>query len=714
MAPGVPRAEDALGEIQLATISWGAAETVRPTLCGISTRLCLVFAAGCFLISTAAGQKSPQGSNTRDISELPLEDLLKLRVTSAGNKDQALSKVGAAIYVITREDIASSGANNIPDLLRLVPGVEVAQIDANQWAISIRGFNSFYANKVLALIDGRALYQPSFSTVLWDQQDVPLEDVERIEVIRGPGGTVWGANAMNGVINIITKHSRDTQGGLMTAGAGSWRTGDGLLQYGDKIGSDGTYRAFAKYFDVTHSVFPGGQRAPGGERASDGWHSWAAGFRSDWNLSPRDTLTLQGDLRNTIEGGTTLAVFSEPGPSQALLNNPIRNVLGDAMGTWRHTLAGGSETTLRVYYDRIDRHGEAGTDITNDTVDADFEHHLALGPRNDVVWGVDLRINSDDIRADYNHSLHIVPEHRTIPFGSGFFQDEIRLSNSLFLTLGSKLEHNDYTGFEYEPGAQLVWTPSEHHALWASASKAIRQPNRLDFGTRLNVGLTPVDGMLALVTLSGSSDVKAEQLYDYEAGYRTQIHRRLSLDLATFLSDYHDLETAEPGTPYLASNPGAAPYLVLPLSFANLARARNYGTELFLQWAPARRWTLSPGYSFLHMSAQTQAGSGDTFTAAIPGSSPKHHFQVSSILKLPRSVEWNATIRYVSRLTAPNIPSYVGADTTLQWRPRDDLQVSITGQNLLSPRHMEFGDVQKILIPSQVQRSVFGKFTWRF
>ena len=685
-----------------------AIQIVRRTFCGIPVHLCLVLATGCYFIAIANGQKSPQVPTSRDISELAPEDLMKLTVTSAANKEQPLSKVGAALYVITREDIASSGANNIPDLLRLVPGVEVAQINANQWAISIRGFNSFYSNNVLALIDGRALYQPSFSTVLWDMQDMPLEDIERIEVIRGPGGAIWGPNAMNGVINIITRRARDTQGGLMTAGAGSWRTGDTLLQYGGNIGTEGTYRAFTKYFDVTSSVFPGGQQA------SDGWHSWAAGFRSDWDLSPRDTLSVQADIRNTIEGGTTLAVFSQPQPSESILNSPIRNVADDAMATWRHTMEDGSETTLRVYYDRMDRHGEAGADIKNDTVDADFEHHLAVGGRNDVVWGLDVRVHHDDIHSDYNYSLRVTPERRTVPYSSGFFQDEIRLTNSLFLTLGSKLEHNDYTGFEYEPGAQLVWTPSERHTFWTSDSRAIRQPNRADFGARLNVAVTPIDGMLALITLSGDNTVKAEKLHDYEAGYRSQIHRRLSLDLATFLSYYHDLETSEPGTPYLATNPGGARYLVLPLSFANLAGARSYGGELFFHWTATRRWTLSPGYSFLQMSTRTQADSGDTFISTIPGSSAKHHFQASSVLNLRSNLEWNATLRYVSRLATPNIPSYVGADTGVRWRLNDHVEVSVTGQNLLSPRHMEFGDVQKILIPSPVERSVFGKLTWRF
>jgi iron complex outermembrane recepter protein len=667
-----------------------------------------MLAAGCFFIGIANGQKSPQVPTSRDISELAPEDLMNLRVTSAANKEEPLSKVGAALYVITREDVASSGANNIPDLLRLVPGVEVVQVNANQWAISIRGFSSFGPNKVLALIDGRALYQPSFSGVLWDQQDLPLEDVERIEVIRGPGGTVWGANAMNGVINIITRHPRDTQGGLITMGAGSWRTGDGLMQYGGSIGSEGTYRAFAKYFDVNSSVSPGGQRA------NDAWHSWAGGFRSDWDLSAGDTLTVQGDLRETVAGGTSLATFSEPQPYQAVVNNPIRNTLGDAMGTWRHTLANGSETTLRIYYDHMERTGEFGTDARNDTVDADFEHHLGLGPRNDIVWGLDVRVNRDDIRAYDSHSAHFTPESRTIPLASGFFQDEIRLTKSLFLTVGSKLEHNDFTGVEYEPGTQLLWTPSERHTLWASASRAIRQPNRVDFDTRLNLGLSSIHGLPLLQVLSGNSNVQTEKLHDYEAGYRSQITPRLSLDLSTFLSYYHDLETYEPGTPSLVISADAPPYLVLPLTFANLAHARNYGGELFLNWTPTRRWTLNPGYSFLHMSVQNDARSLDSSTGSIPGFSAKHHFQVSSVLKLRSNLEWNATVRYVSRLATPNVPSYVEADTTLRWRPRDDLEVSVTGQNLLSPGHQEFADVARILLPSMVQRSVFAKLTWRF
>jgi iron complex outermembrane receptor protein len=308
----------------------------------------------------------------------------------------------------------------------------------------------------------------------------------------------------------------------------------------------------------------------------------------------------------------------------------------------------------------------------------------------------------------------VIPASSTVRYVSGFFQDEIRLANSLFLTLGSKLEHNGYTGLEYEPGAQLVWTPSERHTLWTSASRAIRQPNRTDFGVRFNLGVAAINGIPAVLTLSGNSGVKAEQLFDYEAGYRAQIHPRLGLGVATFLSYYRNLETTEPGQPFLAENPGVPPYFVIPVAFANLARARNYGGELYFHWTAARRWTLSPEYSFLQMSVQPEPGSRDAARSSISGYSAKHRLQVRSVLSLRPNVEWSAAVRYVSRLATPNIASYVAADTTLRWRARDDLEFSITGQNLLNPGRLEFSDLTMILIASQVRRNAFVKLAWRF
>jgi len=413
-------------------------------------------------------------------------------------------------------------------------------------------------------------------------------------------------------------------------------------------------------------------------------------------------------------GGASLGTFSEPQLFQAAVNSPIRNELGDAMGTWRHTLAGGSETTLRVYFDHMRRDGEAGADISNNTVDADFDHHVGLGRRNDVVWGLNLRVHTDDIRARDSHALQVIPEHSTVPFVSGFFQDEIRLSNSLFLTVGSKLEHNDYTGLEYEPGAQLVWSPSERHTLWTSVSRTIRQPNRLDFGSRYNIGITAINGIPALLKVFGNHNVEAEELRDFEAGYRSQLRPGLGLDFAAFLGNYHHLETSEVGTPGLNMTSEGTPYFLIPVTLANLAHSRNYGTEVFIQWNPVRRWTLSPAYSFLQISIQPEASSRDPIIGSSGGYSSKHHFQIGSLLGIRRNLEWGATARYVSDLAALHIPSYTDIDTNLKWRARDGFELSLTAQNLLRPGRLEFADPNNILISTQVQRSVFGKLTWRF
>ena len=304
------------------------------------TRLGVSIVFGLLVPIAGRGQIAP-----RDLTQASLEDLMNLQVTSVSKKEQKLSKAGAAVYVITQEDVRRSGATNIPDLLRMVPGVDVARLDANRWAVSIRGFNYIYADKVLVLIDGRTVYLDSASNVFWDQQDVPLEDIDHIEVIRGPGGTVWGANAVNGVINIITKNAKATQGGLVTAGSGSEETAEGLVQYGGKIGSKGAYRAFGRYFNINNTL------APGGQNAADGWHISHGGFRSDWDLSRKDSLTVQGDLYGSEAGQTITTVFSNALPRQGTLNDPLSNATGNILGRWNHTLTNGSDTSLQVFYD---------------------------------------------------------------------------------------------------------------------------------------------------------------------------------------------------------------------------------------------------------------------------------------------------------------------------------------------------------------------------
>src|SRR5579859_1802563 len=643
----------------------------------------------------------------RDLTEVSLEDLMNIRVTSVSKREQKISKAGAAIYVINQEDIRQSGATNIPDLLRMVPVIHVAQINAHTWAISIRGFTDKYGDKVLVMIDGRSVYSPLSSGVNWDQQDVPLEDIDRIEVIRGPGGTVWGANAVNGVINIITKSSKNTSGGLISAGAGSREAANGLIQYGGQIGRTGAYRVFGDYGNLGNSL------APNGEAVTDGWHKSHAGFRSDWELAPRDAVTVQGDLFQSREGQTIDTLFTNNPGREAILDDQITVGAGNVLGRWDHTLVNGSGATLQVYYDGYHR-VERGLGETRNTIDVDFEHHLNLGARNNVVWGGGYRVTGDNIAPGY--AIRYEPARRTDHLFSAFVQDNIRLTPSLSLTLGTKVEHNSYTGLEYEPSGQLVWNLTDRQSVWASAARAIRQPARADFNILADVAIVPLNnGGFGVVELTGNPLRKAERLYDFEVGYRASVTQHLSLDIATFSSHYYGLQTNEPGDPFVTADP-APSHLLIPVIFADNAHAHNYGAEIFASWNITHRWKICPGYSFLQMHVAGDPASQDPAAGAIANESPKHQVQVRSFVNLTRHVDWEAAVFQVGRLTdggSGSTPAYTRLDSRFGWRIGESLELSVVGQNLLSPAHAEYHDAFTIL-HTLVERSVFCKATWRF
>jgi iron complex outermembrane receptor protein len=528
-----------------------------------------------------------------ELVEASLEQLINVKVTSVSKKEEKLFRAAAAVYVITQDDIRRSGATNIPDLLRMAPGVHVAQIDANIWAISIRGFSARYSNKVLVLIDGRTVYAPSFSGVFWDHQGLPLEDIDRIEVIRGPGATVWGANAVNGVINIMTKSARATQGGLVTAGTGSEQKALGVLRYGGQIGSQGSYRVFGRYFKVDDMVLPDGRQGV------DGWRRLQGGFRSDWRLSPRDSLTVEGDLFSNRGAQTRWSAFIVVSPLVRAFNEELTVRGGNLLGRWNRTLSGGSELSLQVYYDSY-RRVDLGVPETLNTLDLDFQHHLAFGSRHDIVWGLAYRVATSGVTPGYTISFS--PPERTDNLYSTFVQDEIRMTDSLWFTLGSKFEHNAYTGFEFEPSLRLAWTPSRRHTIWAAASKAIRQPSRVETALSTPLAEFPgYDGSLQVINFQGNPNLKTEQLRDYEIGYRAQASRGLSFDVATFISSYRRLQNIEQGRPYFVSSP-PPPRLVLPWTYGNQGRARNYGAELSASWNVTSSWRISPGYAFIHMN----------------------------------------------------------------------------------------------------------------
>lgn len=660
------------------------------------------------VLSLGAQLTMAQTESVSDLTQMDLEDLMHVQVTSVSRKEQQAWKSGAAVSVITQEDIRRSGAVNIPDVLRMVPGVDVARIDANTWAISIRGFNYRYANKLLVLIDGRTVYTPGFSGVYWDQQNVPLENVERIEVIRGPGGTVWGANAVNGVINIITKSAKNTQGGLVVAGTGSEESARGLVQYGGTAGANGFYRVYGNYFKIESSPLASGAQGV------DGWHGIQSGFRSDWTVSPRDTLTVQGDYNGNSEGQTITTMFTNHLPDMLTLPDTVRVGSENVLGRWNHTFSNGSELQAQAYYDRYRRFDQA-LDVLN-TGDVDFQYHFHIGRRQDIVAGLGYRLTD-----------HSYTEGYEVAFGSGyrrdnlysvFAQDEITLSQNVQFTIGSKFEHNAYTGFEYEPSAQIVWTPAKHHAVWASVSRAVQQPSWLMTGSRLDVATFPVPGAgFGVVEVLGNPDLAAEHLLDFESGYRREFSQRLSVDLSGFVSHYRNFETLEPVPPYFTTNP-QPPHLVAATEWQNLAEARTYGGELSLNWKITNAWRISPGFSLLQMRITRDPSSQDNTVEMTPGNSPKFQWQVRSLWNVRRNLQWDTSAYFVGGLrggpTASGpVPSYTRVDTRLGWRMGEATEFSIAGQNLLTPRHGEFSDGLQVN-PTLIERSVVLNATWRF
>ena len=665
----------------------------------------LAVRAGVIALSLGVAASSlAQPPAPRDLTQFSLEDLMNVEVTSVSKKEQKLAKTGAAIFVITQEDIRRSGATNIPDLLRMVPGVDVARVDHSHWAVTIRGFNDVYANKVLVLIDGRSVYHPIYSGVIWYAQDVPLEDIERIEVIRGPGGTIWGANAMNGVINIITKSAKDTLGGLLTVGGGSGYQAEGLVQYGGKVGQNGAYRAYGRYSNVGKSDAATLAQPADSRRLLEG------GFRSDWNLSTRNLFTVQGEYHQVDAGETLTGVIDRVPPVMGTFSDPISADGGNLLARWTHTFVNGSDVSLQAYFDQshVSSNGvRDGESIGN----IDFQYHLRIGSRNDVVWGLGYRAAANRFRGSPLTSLN--PPQRTDSLYSAFVQDEITLSRTWSLMLGSKFERNDYTGYETEPSAQLVWAPNSRNTIWGSAAKAIRQPSNIDSGLRVISSVVPLpQGAFGLVTVFGNPNTKVEQLHNFETGYRAQINPRLSLDITGFLSFYQNLETTEPHTPFFSFSPGP-PHLVIPLVFDYKAHARSYGAEAFVTWKVADRWKISPGLTLLNMSVSRDPSSQDPVVENLPGYSPRRSYQARSFINFQHNFEWDQTAGYTGRLANGNIPGYVRLDTRVGWRLGEFVELSILGQNLLRPRHAEFPSIHFI---EQMldQRSVLGKITWRF
>jgi iron complex outermembrane receptor protein len=649
----------------------------------------------------------PIALNRVILGGLEIEELRLIKVTSVSKMSERLSTAPAAIDVITQEAIARSGVTTIPEALRLAPGLQVARMDAHIWAISARGFNDVFANKLLVLLDGRSLYTPLFSGVFWDQQDVFLEDVDRIEVIRGPGASLWGANAVNGVINIMTKSAKETQGGLVTGGGGTEELGFGGVRYGGKINENVFYRIYGKYFDRDDSVLPNGQRA------QDNWHAGQGGVRFDWDLTDQNLLTLQGDIYT----GRYSQVFTDAVPIPPTFTRTYQNFVDVAganfVSRFSRTLSEDSDLTVQAYYDGMERRSYILGERRH-TFDVDGQHRFAWGGRQEIVWGLGYRVSQDDLRG--SPTIRPDPAGRTIQLFGGFVQDKISLiENRLDLTLGTKLEHNDFTGFEVQPSGRLSWKLSEQHSVWASVARAVRTPSQAneDFVGTQREFLAPnpfVPGRFVrgFVTLSGNRAFESEELTAYELGYRASPHERWALDLTAFYNVYDHLRTIEPRPP------PPPPPVVIPFSVDNLMFGETYGAEAEVHWQAARWWRWSASYSYLQMQLHLDDRSRDTVSQAAEGESPHHQFALRSSMDLPRQVQLDGTVRYVDSLPRQRTPSYLVADVRLAWKARKNLEFAIVGQNLLDRQHPEFATSVINTQPTEVEQSVYGKLTWRF
>ncbi len=645
------------------------------------------------LLANAGAPLARAADSTTDaLKNLSLDQLMDVEVTSVARHPEKLLQTASAIQVITRDDIRRSGATSIPEALRLADNLEVAQKNSHDWGISARGFDTALSNKLLVMIDGRTVYTPLFSGVFWDVQDYLLEDIDRIEVISGPGGTLWGANAVNGVINIITRKAADTEGVYLEGGGGDQPQEFGALRYGAALGADTQFRVYGKYFDR------GDETLANGTAADDSWHQAQGGFRIDSRLTPQDDLSVHGDFYDGRENEET--------------GNVARTSGGNIVGLWNRQTDSGSQMTLQSYYDHthlvdpipegmignipIAPAGLLTDDLT--TFDVDFQDQLQLASSHHVVWGFGYRFTHDMVQNA--PALGFFPTTLNQNLYSAFLQDEFALLPELSLTLGSKIEHNDYTGLEFEPNVRLQWSWVPDQAIWGAISRAVRTPARVD--EDLKEAAPP-----RLVFLQGASDFQAEKVIAYELGYRIQVSNRSLVSLSTYYNDYNDVRSTS-----------FTPATIIPLYFQNNLEGHTYGAELSSSYQPLEEWTLHVGYDLLQEHLRVKPGQFDLNNALNETSDPQQQVSVRSSVSLIGHVDFDTTLRWVDRLitnngsTAGTVPSYFGLDARLAWHGAHGVELSLVGQNLLQPRHVEYGFPAPLR--EQIDRSLYAKIAWRY
>lgn len=651
--------------------------------CCTLVHLCMVPTA-----ATASSAIAPP----RDLKKLSLEELLDVEVTSVSKRPEKLLDASAAVQVVTADQIRRSGASNIPEALRLAGNLHVAQKGAHAWGISTRGFNTELANKLLVLMDGRTLYTPLFSGVFWNRQDYLLGDIDRIEVVSGPGGTLWGANAVNGVINILTKSAEATQGWYVEGGAGSSLRGFTGVRYGGRLAADVHFRVYGKWFERDAELRADGQPA------GDAWRMSQAGFRLDAGSTRADRFTVQGDSYGAR------ANLSTGGESRSRGTNVLFR--------WTREFSEENDLSLQLYYDRthlmqatpafvLGATTLAPAGVLEDvlaTYDLDFQHRFRRGGVHRVIWGLGYRFSRDHVQSA--PSLGFVPEKLSQGLFSAFVEDEIRLLPALLLTLGSKLEDTHYTGWEVEPGARLQWVVSAKHRVWTAVSRAVRAPSRIDRDLR-----QPAPPRL--LVLSGDSAFRSETVVAYEAGYRAQLQPDLALSASLFFNRYDRLRSTS-----------FTPATILPFFFANNLQAETYGAELRLDHQASPRWQWTVSYNFLEEDVHVAAGRADLNSARNETADPRHQLSLRSSHRLPGGLELDLAFRWVDELPINNggtsalVPSYAELDARIGWQVNPNLELSLVGRNLLHDQHAEYG------LPGaargEIARAAHAQVTWRY
>lgn len=658
------------------------------------------------LLGLAIALPAQAATGGNEFLELDIAQLMNITVTSVAKRDQRLADAPAAVFVITQEDIRRSGVTSIADALSMAPGIQVSQISASKWSISSRGFAGFTSNKLLVLMDGRSVYSPAYSGVFWDAQNTLLEDIDRIEVIRGPGGTLWGANAVNGVINIITKKAQDTQGGLARASFG----GEGSMSAAGRYGGKISETTFARFY-VSYDDFAANRLLATEADGNDSWQPKQTGFRMDGRPDGKREWTLQGDLYNNEGDQWVMPYWTSTSAYPASLDDQWDAKGGNLLGRWRQELGADQALTFKAYYD-YNKRSDAVFNLEFNTIDLDLQYESKLGQRQNLTMGAGYR----SIKGEFDETYLVSLPDRDDSVYSAFLQDEINLvADRLWLTLGSKYEHNDYTGNEWQPSAKLLWKPEAKHSLWGSVSRAVRTPSIVEQYGRVLMVRYPAGPYVGNLSFVGNPDFDAEIVNVYELGHRWQATGNLSLDLTLFYNDYDEIYAVIPNISGVD----------IEGVVDNAQSGNGQGFELAADWK-VRPWlSFALAYSYLETDLTADAAKlgSQVNNDWVSKSAPKNQVSLRSSIALAEDWRLNLWLRYVDRIycrdsmnfyqTAVAIDDYVVLNANLMWTPTKELEFMLAGQNLTDSGQVRY--LSEYQTPAtETERVVFGKVTWRF